>query len=305
MVRAGANFSGSADMSQAVYNLGSLNIDRVLRVQHIARPGETVAARSVALFAGGKGANQSMALRRAGARVIHVGRIGDDGRWLIDKLADDGIDTQFIAVSSGMTGQAIIQVDDAGENCIVLSGGANLELTRQDVERALQQAPAGSWLLMQNETTAVADAIELAHARGMRVALNPAPFDQQAREYSLDLVHLICVNETEGAELTGQSSAARIMRGLRRRLGHGEVLLTLGAAGAWYAGPSGQWRSRRAADPRSGRHHGRGRHVFGLFFGRQGGGRRTEGVPGASLPCGNALLYTCGGDGLDSLCARS
>jgi ribokinase len=230
-------------MAQEVYNLGSLNIDRVLRVERIARPGETVAARCVALFAGGKGANQSVALRRAGAQVVHIGRVGHDGRWLIDKLADDGIDTRFVTVSSGLTGQAIIQVDDAGENSIVLSGGANLELACEDVERALQEAPAGSWLLVQNETSAVEEAMRLAHARRMRVALNPAPFDQRAREYSLDLVHLICVNETEGAALTGESSAERVVSGLRKRLPQAEVLLTLGAAGAWYSGPLGEWRS--------------------------------------------------------------
>ncbi len=235
-------------MAQAVYNLGSLNIDRVLRVEHIARPGETVAAQSLAIFAGGKGANQSVALRRAGAQVIHVGRVGHDGRWLIDKLAEDGIDTRFVAVSSNSTGQAIIQVDDAGENAIVLSGGANLEVTHEDVKRALQEAPSGSWLLVQNETSAVEEAIRLAHARGMLVAINPAPFDPRAREYSFDLVHLVCVNETEAAALTGESSVRRITSGLRQRLPQAEVVLTLGAAGAWYAGPQGVWHSTVRAE---------------------------------------------------------
>ncbi|MEX2113052.1 MAG: ribokinase [Pirellulales bacterium] len=230
-------------MSLPVYNLGSLNLDRVMRVGHIARPGETLAARSIALFAGGKGANQSVALARAGARVVHVGCVGDDGRWLVEKLAAEGVDTRFVRVAPALTGQAIIQVDDAGENAIVVYGGSNQQVTPADVEHALADAPAESWLLAQNETSAVEHAIRLAHARGMRICLNPAPLDERAREYPLELVHLLCVNETEGAALTGESSAKRIIDGLRQRVVRGEVLLTLGASGAWYAGPRGELRA--------------------------------------------------------------
>ncbi len=103
-----------------ILNLGSLNIDRVFRVERIARPGETISGKSLATFAGGKGANQSVALARAGAQVAHAGKIGADGRWLLDTLTQEGIDTRWVRVGSGPTGQAMIQVDDAGENAIVL-----------------------------------------------------------------------------------------------------------------------------------------------------------------------------------------
>src|SRR3982751_1755807 len=112
-----------------VLNFGSLNIDRVLRVPHIARPGETIASRSMSLLAGGKGANQSVALARAGVKVAHAGKVGADGQWLVDKLAAEGIDTSRVQVGAGPTGQATIQVDDAGQNAIVLLGGANQEIT--------------------------------------------------------------------------------------------------------------------------------------------------------------------------------
>ncbi len=233
-------------MHAAIYNLGSLNIDRVFRVEHIARPGETIAARSVATFAGGKGANQSVALARAGAHVLHVGCVGDDGRHLVERLAAEGVDTRFVRITAELTGQAIIQVDDSGENAIVLSAGANDHVTLEDVDRALADAPAGSWLVVQNETSAVAHAIKAAHARGMRIALNPAPLDDRAREYPLELVHLLCVNETESAGLIGPASAVRnspqqALAALRERT-RGNVLLTMGAAGAWLDGPDGTWR---------------------------------------------------------------
>ena len=82
---------------KSILNLGSLNIDRVLRVPHIARAGETIASTSLHEFAGGKGANQSIALARAGARVAHLGRIGTDGRWLLEKLNAEQVDTRRVA----------------------------------------------------------------------------------------------------------------------------------------------------------------------------------------------------------------
>jgi ribokinase len=218
----------------SVVNVGSLNIDRVFRVGHLARPGETIAASSFALFAGGKGANQSVALARAGARVMHVGRVGADGAWLVEALAREGVDTRHVGVGDAPTGQAIIQVDDAGENAIVLAAGANHELTPALITQALDAAPGGAWLLLQNETSSVAEAIRLAHRRGMRVAFNPAPMDERVREYPLELVHLLCVNQTEGAALAGRQSAEAIMAQLVHRLGECEILLTLGSAGARY-----------------------------------------------------------------------
>jgi ribokinase len=206
-----------------VYNLGSLNIDRVLRVAQIARPGETIAASSLAEFAGGKGANQSVALARAGAAVIHLGKVGADGIWLRDKLAGEGVDTRFVVVGNSPTGQAMIQVDDAGQNSIVLLAGANAEITAGEIETALSQAVAGSWLLVQNETSGVAHAMQAAKQRGLRIAFNPAPFDDRVATYPLELVDLLCVNETESIPFRGC---------LKKRLGDCEILLTLGAAGA-------------------------------------------------------------------------
>jgi ribokinase len=98
-------------MIPKILNIGSLNIDRVFHVDHVTRPGETLACSGVAVFAGGKGANQSVALARAGAMVQHVGKVGTDGQWLVQKLALENIDTHGISVGAGPTGQPLIQVD--------------------------------------------------------------------------------------------------------------------------------------------------------------------------------------------------
>jgi ribokinase len=225
-----------------ILNIGSLNIDRVFRVSAIARPGETVASRSVKTFAGGKGANQSVALARAGARVAHAGKIGADGTWLTDCLARDHVDTTRIAVGTGSTGQATIQVDDSGQNAIVLFAGENHEITPADVDSWLDDWPAGAWLLVQNETSAVPHAIEQAHSRGMRVAFNPAPMDDRVASCPLELVDILCVNATEGAALAACTAPDEIVNALAARYSRAEVVLTLGEQGVLYHGPEGRLR---------------------------------------------------------------
>ena len=217
-----------------VLNVGSLNIDRVYRVPHIARPGETLAASSLQVFAGGKGANQSVALARAGARVGHCGRVGPDGTWLIEKLAAQGVLTQWIAAGPAPTGQAIIQVADDGENAIVLLAGANHEITAADVDAALAALRPGAWVLAQNETSSVGHLIERAAAAGLHVAFNPAPFTPEVIGYPLDRLRLLVANESEAEGLTGASDPAESLRRLTSRLPGAEIVLTLGAAGVLY-----------------------------------------------------------------------
>jgi ribokinase len=108
----------------AILNFGSLNTDDVYRVVHIARPGETIASGSFENFPGGRGLNQSIALARAGAKVRHVGQLGADGLWLKELLAEAGVEISGIRSSAQPTGRAIIQVEDSGQNSIVLFPGA-------------------------------------------------------------------------------------------------------------------------------------------------------------------------------------
>jgi ribokinase len=217
-----------------VYNLGSLNVDRVYRVPRIVRAGETLAASSLLEFAGGKGANQSVALARAGAHVVHIGKIGADGLWLRDRLAAEGIDTRTIIVSEAPTGQAIIQVDDRGENSIVLLAGANAKVTPDEIDTALSAAQPGDWLLVQNETSGVALALLRARQKGLHVAFNPAPLDARVADYPLECVDLLCVNETEHEALTNTLSAELPAAC--------ELLLSLGADGVLLKSPAGEIR---------------------------------------------------------------
>jgi ribokinase len=171
-----------------------------------------------------------------------VGKVGPDGGWLVEKLAEEGIDTTQVRASAGPSGQAIIQVDDAGQNAIVLLAGANHEITPREVDEALEGCNRATWLLVQNETSAVDHAIRRANERGLRVALNPTPIDDRVRGYPLELVDLLCVNETEGSAMSGQSRPEAIVAALAARMKGCEIVVTLGWGGVIGCGPEGEMR---------------------------------------------------------------
>jgi len=139
-----------------ILNFGSLNIDHVYSVDHFVRPGETLGTAVYQVFPGGKGANQSTAAAYAGAQVAHAGKLGTDGAWYRDRLKECGVDVTFTEVVEGASGHAIIQVNKAGENAILLFGGANQQVTEADAERVIATFGHGDFLLMQNEISATA-----------------------------------------------------------------------------------------------------------------------------------------------------
>ena len=215
-----------------VYCFGSLNIDYVYGVSHIVRPGETLDTQRPARSAGGKGLNQSVALARAGVPTAHAGKIGPDGLFLKELLQQAGADVSRVLVDeNSATGHALIQVEPSGQNAILLFGGANREITPDLIDSALADARPGDVLLLQNELNDTAALIRAGHARGMRVALNCAPFSPEAKGYPYELVDLLFVNETEGAGLTGETEPEAILEGLAK-LCPGLVVLTLGTQGA-------------------------------------------------------------------------
>ena len=216
-----------------IFNLGSINIDIVYRVPRLPRPGETLAARSVARGLGGKGANQSLAAVRAGARVIHIGAVAAEGAWAVARLRDAGVDVTNVATVEGETGHAVILVDDAGENQIVIHGGANRAIPEAAPGRALATARPGDWFLAQNETSRVAVALARARAAGLRTAYAAAPFEPEAAAAVLPSVDLLAVNEGEAEALAGHLGT-RI-----DAIPAPALLVTRGACGAEYRNASG------------------------------------------------------------------
>jgi len=219
-----------------VLNFGSLNIDNVYQVENFVRAGETISSLKLENHCGGKGLNQSIALARAGAEVWHAGCIGADGDILRNRLSQENINLTFLeTVQDEKSGHAIIQVDQNGQNCIVLYKGSNYCFTEADVDRILASFDEGDVLLLQNETSCVEYAIEAAHNKGMLVALNPSPITQElAQSHTMQFVDWFILNEIEGKEISGKADPTEICKELVARNPKCKVMLTLGSDGCVY-----------------------------------------------------------------------
>ena len=220
-----------------ILNFGSLNIDYVYRLDHVVRPSETIHSEELSVFCGGKGLNQSIALKRAGAAVFHAGCTGAaDGRILLDELSKTGVNTDNVRIVNERSGNAIIQVDKNGENAIIVFGGANQCVTEEHVEQALGEFNCDDILLLQNEINLVGFLIQAASEKGMAIALNPSPFDRLVHNYPLHLVDIFILNEIEGRDLAGSCEASEdgIVSALRSMFPKAKIVLTLGERGVVY-----------------------------------------------------------------------
>lgn len=216
---------------------GSVNIDIVYSVSHIVLPGETISSSDIERNAGGKGANQSAALAKAGLETFLAGKIGADGAWILELLNSYGVDTSLVTVSDGMTGNAIIQRASDGQNSIVLFAGTNREIEEAEIDSVLDHFSSGDILVLQNEISGLDRIIRAAREKGMYICLNPAPFDESVFSLPLHLVDLIVVNELEGAALASlpaSSGYTEIMDRLTALYPEKDILLTCGSHGAYY-----------------------------------------------------------------------
>ena len=226
-------------MKAMVFHLGSINIDRVYSLDHIVAPGETERASNLAFFPGGKGLNQSIALARAGAAVRQIGAVGtSDGEPLRILLSENGVQIDAIQTVPGETGHAVILVDAAGMNSIIVTPGANACVTTEQIQSAISTAKPGDFFLAQNETSCLPDAIRLAHRANLRIFLNPSPITPELEVSPLELVSDFLLNETEAAFLANcpvSTDPGTILHRLLFRFPNARFVLTCGAAGAWFA----------------------------------------------------------------------
>ena len=185
----------------AVWCFGSINIDHFYSVRHLPAPGETLAALAYRVELGGKGANQSVAAARAGAFVRHLGAVGSDGDRALAALAAYGVNCDGIRRVDGPTGHAVIMVDPAGENSIIIEAGANRAIMLDPVLAALEQAELDDILLLQNETAFQAEVAEAAMGRGMEVIYSAAPFEIEAVRAVLPYVNTLVMNAVEAEQL--------------------------------------------------------------------------------------------------------
>ncbi|WP_299475202.1 ribokinase [uncultured Roseibium sp.] len=213
---------------------GSINLDLVVVVQRLPTAGETVRGPDHQTFPGGKGANQALAAKRAGANVAMVGAIGQDafGTIAVSNMQDAGVDLAGVRKLPGATGLALIGIDAAGENQIIVASGANARVEAQWVEPVLA---AGGTLLLQGEVpfAQMRPAIGRAKAKGAKVIWNPAPVPEDEFLPCLNAIDTLIVNESEAAEIAGR---AGLSTDLDMFIGHfatssRSVVVTLGSKG--------------------------------------------------------------------------
>ncbi|MEO6914246.1 MAG: ribokinase [Chitinophagaceae bacterium] len=229
-------------MSQAnVVIVGSTNMDMVVNTDRIPVPGETILASNFFMNPGGKGANQAVAVARLGGRITFVTKIGNDvfGHQSIQLFDDEGIDTKYILSDSELpSGVALITVDKHGENCIVVSPGANGSLRPSDFTEAILTEIAGAEiLLMQLEipVETVRYLADYAAAKGVKVILNPAPMSEVSSDL-LNELYAITPNKTEAELLSGITikdidTAKEAAKKIYEK-GVENVIITLGSEGA-------------------------------------------------------------------------
>ncbi|KAK1225977.1 putative ribokinase [Marasmius sp. AFHP31] len=188
---------------------GSINVDEYFNVKNIAQPGETISSHGLAKRAGGKGANQSVAVAKAGGHAQFVGAVGEDGRWTLDHLKEQGVDTSDSEYVSELTGRALIQVADDGENSIILYKGANYaKIPKKPIH------PSTTHLLLQNEISLEESLVYLAEAssRSIVTIFNPSPMPtaEELKAFPWDQLTWLIVNDIEARDmcriLTNRSS---------------------------------------------------------------------------------------------------
>lgn len=219
-----------------ILNFGSLNIDNVYSVRNFVQPGETILSLGYQIFCGGKGLNQSVALAKAGANVYHAGAIGADGIMLGDMLREAGVRTDFLKQVDGPSGHTVIEINEHGQNRIIVTAGSNGMITPEFADEVLSHFEEGDILLLQNEISSISYIMDKAYEKGMKIALNPSPINDALFSYPLEKASWFLVNETEGQLLSGIDSTDEheILNALHAKYPKTTIVLTLGDKGAWY-----------------------------------------------------------------------
>ena len=232
-----------------VLNFGSLNLDYVYSVDHFVQPGETLNSLSQKINAGGKGLNQSVALSKAGAEVWHAGRIGAGGASLRELLRGNGVHVSLLPDTDEIQGNAVIQVNRAGENCIILFGGSNRRITPEQVEETVAAFEPGDYLVLQNEINLLPLIVDTAFERGMKIVLNPSPYDDSLRSVDFSKLSWLLVNEVEAGQLSGSEDPEKAWALIHEKYPRVSLLVTLGSAGsrAWQVTESGVTEARQEA----------------------------------------------------------
>ena len=205
--------------------IGSLNMDLVVNVDTMPKPGQTIIGSNFKEVPGGKGANQAVAMARLNGNVSMIGKVGEDGfgQTLINSLKNDKVDTTYIQTAKGATGVALITVDKNAQNSIVVSPGANFEVKEDDIDNNIEAIKNSDIVVLQLETplNTIKYALNKAKELNKYTILNPAP----AVKLDDEIINGVSIETEEDIQ-----KAAQIMieKGVK------ELIVTLGSKGSLY-----------------------------------------------------------------------
>jgi ribokinase len=235
-------------MNPTIYVIGSSNTDMVIKSDKLPAPGETVIGGVFLMNAGGKGANQAVAVAKLGTEVVFVSKVGNDifGKQALEGFQNLGMNTDFVFIDNeNPSGVALILVDSKGENSISVASGANANLQISEVQEAINQVQKGDIVLLQLEIPlmTVTETIKKCAEKGAMVIFNPAPA-QKLDESVFEFISLITPNETEAELLTGirviDFASAELAAKAFHKKGIPEVIITLGSKGAFFSNETKQ-----------------------------------------------------------------
>lgn len=211
---------------------GSANLDHVYKVEHFTAPGETQGCLEYVVKCGGKGVNQAIAMALAGNETYFAGIIGNDGIILKNTLVEKKVNIDYLKISDQPTGHAIIEVDQSGQNHILLYGGTNKDISIDYIDDVLAHFSKDDVIVLQNEINNVPYIIERCYEKEMKIFFNAAPYDESIQNYPIEKVTWLVVNETEGAALSGEEDYEKILQTLKQKYPHTNILFTMGKEGS-------------------------------------------------------------------------
>lgn len=217
-----------------ILNIGSMNIDYVYKVEHIVSEGETQNVLLVETNVGGKGLNQSVAATRAGGTVFHAGMIGKEGKILVDFLKKSEVDISLVSLCEKDQGHAVIQVDKQGRNSILVYGGSNKMITKEYIDKVLEEFSSEDILMVNNEVSEAEYMLKKAHEKNMKTVFNASPIDNILFNMDLNNVTYLVVNESEGEALSGEKEPKMMLESILHKYHDIRIILTLGPDGSMY-----------------------------------------------------------------------
>lgn len=214
---------------------GSMNYDYIYTLDHFVLPKETISCTSFNKNLGGKGFNQAIGLARANTNTYMAGKVGNDGKEFIDYLNKENINTKYVLKDDNkVSGHAIIEVVK-GENRIIINGGTNAYISKEEIDDILNDFD-GKYLLLQNEISNIPYIINKAYDLGMHIIMNLAPFNDEIFKCDLDKLDLIIVNEIEAKCLAkcDSDNINEIKDTLIKKYPNYKILMTIGELGAYF-----------------------------------------------------------------------